>query len=253
MQPPSDDDRSGAQSGAPDPERRIDLREAIRVARDRISGSKGAYMAMAGFYVLVLGGTGVLFAVPIAEALFPTPTDAPVLDPRADAIVVAFLALASAPFQGGFLAAGLARVDRRPIRFGFVFRHLRMWPRFFGLALLIGLVGVVTAAWGVVGSMLSLAVSILLGFAGYFLVDRHLELGDAMIHSAKMVAANAGAVAMFYLLTAALGLLVVATLGIALPWVVPFAAIGTAVLYQQGAGLARSHGDEDGADASTRP
>ena len=221
----------------PRPDRRVDLSETIRTARERIAGSKRVYLMMAGFYIVLIGVVGALLAMPIATMFFPTEPGAEFLDPRADAILVAFIAAAAAPFQGGFQAAGLTRVAGAPIRFGMLFERMNLFPRFFGLTLLIGLIGVITATWGFAGTLVSLAVSMFLSFAGFYLVDRDLQLGEAMTRSSTAVAANLRAVALFFLLSAALGLLVVVTIGLALPWIIPFTAVGTATMYAHVEGI----------------
>ncbi len=233
---------------APRSDRRVDLSETIRTARERIAGSKRVYLTMAAFYVALLAGVGGFLALPLALAFFPSPPGADILDPRADAVLVAFLAAAAAPFQGGFHAAGLARVAGAPIRFGMLFERFDLFSRFFGLTLLIGLIGVITATWGFFGSLLSLAASMFLGFSGFYLVDRGLQLGDAMTRSAGMVAANLRAIALFFLLSAGLGLLVVVTIGIALPWVIPFTAVGTATMYAHVEGIGQKDDAAKNAD-----
>ena len=94
---------------------------------------------------------------------------------------------------------------------------------------------------GIISQLLFLAVAALISFTPHFMVDRGLQLQQALLQSARLVLLNPLALAGWLLLALLLIVLSAATLGIGLIWALPFIAISSAMFYLHGTRAAAVH------------
>lgn len=206
--------------------RTVQLREMLAASWRLVKGSKTAIL----FGVLLLAMANLL-AVMLSYIVSPgSPLDPPTL---LNSLTVSLLGAAiSSPILGGFALMALRRARGEAIDGGMVLSGTRFATRFLTYGLITtGLSLLVYPLPSLLGQLLWLVVGVLLTFTAYFIVDRELGAGQAMLASLAMVASNPGPVLGWIALGVALSFVAVLTLGIGLIWLLPFLAISNAMLY----------------------
>lgn len=219
----------------------FDLGPVIEDARGLIAGTKRVFFAIGLVGVLawlVLAfAFGVIGAGELRYGSFGVAVDgAPIFSFR---LLLLFLAMVvvMAMVHAGVAAAGLHRAVGAEVSFEALVRYVDRAPRFVALTLLGALFSApLSFATGVGGGIVSAFVTVVLSLAASFVIDRDAGVWEAIKGAWSIVAANAGPVVLFTLLSMALAIVGGLTFGIALLWIVPFSSIAMGLMYVRSVG-----------------
>lgn len=138
---------------------------------------------------------------------------------------------------GGLINMALVRARSGLIEAGMVSSGTRFATRMLQYGLLTLLGSYLLGMWpGLVPQLLGLALAALISFTPHFMVDRDLQLPEALAASARLVLRNP--LQLFGWLVLAVGLILLSALsfGIGLIWALPFIALSSAMFYLHGSG-----------------
>src|SRR5690625_89108 len=215
---------------------RVALGQLLKDSLARLNGSKRELLLASAVIVLVS------FLATLLASLF-FPGIASLAPSQLDVLAAGLVSLlATSPFAGGLILMALTRARGEVIEPGTLSRGFRFATRFLSYGLLTGLLSYVFNLYpGIISQLLFLAVAALISFTPHFMVDRGLQLQQALLQSARLVLLNPLALAGWLLLALLLIVLSAATLGIGLIWALPFIAISSAMFYLHGTRAAAVH------------
>ena len=209
----------------------FDLSDVIERSRALVAGSKryGVYLFLTiAAILLALGFLTTLLFVADPSAFRPGPWWWYV---ASNGFATALVAMLTTSF-------GLHRAQNSQLSFSALFKFIdKLWP-YLALTVPAALLAVVaddSGSW-----LVRIAVSVVVfpvAYAPYFMIDRGLEPLGALERAYALVFANLGQFLLLMLLSVALSVVVVITLGIGLIWVGPFFMIAQAVIYDEAVGI----------------
>lgn len=210
---------------------RFDLSDVIERSRPLVAGSKrhGVY--------LFLTFIGIMFGIGLVSTLL-FAADSVTLsygpwwwDVATSGFAAAILSMLTTSF-------GLHRAKGSQLSYAALFKFMdKMWP-YLALTFPSTLLTVLADDFG--SWPLRLGVSVLVfpvAFAPFFMIDRDLGPLQALERAFSLVFANVGQFLLYMLLSVALSVVVVLTLGIGLIWIGPFFMIAQAVIYDEAVGI----------------
>ena len=208
----------------------FELGLVIERSRSLISGSKryGLYLLLTatGILMLLSGLTILLFGAEPDNLIGPW---------WWEVAITAFFAGITAMMGVAF---GLYRAQGIPLTYGRLFDFMAtLWPL---LVIAFPAAYLSLLAEGTTNFLLAFVIPLVLypvTFVPYFMVDRQLGPLQALGQAFELVLRNVGQFVLFVLLLAALSVLSVFTLGIGFIWVLPFALIANAVIYDEAVGI----------------
>ncbi len=204
----------------------VALRDVLSESASRLKGSKTSLLLGTALLILANLLALLLSTVVAPGSLLEPPT---LLENVTTGLIGAVV---SSPILGGFALMALKRARGQAIDPGMIMSGTRYATRFLTYGIIT--TGLSLLVWflpALIGQLLWLVVGVLLTFTAYFIVDRDLGAGHAMLASLAMVLSNPAAVTGWMLLGVALSLAAVLTLGIGLIWLLPFLLISNAMLY----------------------
>ncbi len=205
---------------------RIALGAVLSQSFRLLKGSKSAIL-LASALLMVL----TLVATLITAIFFPgimsgSPSQ---LDSLAAALVSL---LVTSPLLGGLIWMALTRARGEPIEVGMIRRGTPYATRFLSYGLVTGLLSFLMGILpGTIYQLLGLGVAALISFTPHFMVDRDLQLPEALVLSARLVLLNPLAMLGWLMLAVLLLVASFFTLGIGLIWTLPFVAVSSAMFY----------------------
>lgn len=208
---------------------RVKLGDVLRDSLRLLKGSKSA---------ILLGSAAVLLlsfiATLIASAFFPgirtgLPNPLESLAAGLSSLLLTSLLL------GGLVNMALSRARGGPIQAGMVLSGTRFATRMLQYGLLTMLGTYLLNLWpGLVVQLIGLALSALISFTPHFMVDRDLQLTEAIAASARLVLHNPLQLLGWLMLSVLLIVLSIFTFGVGLIWTLPFIAVSSAMFYLLG-------------------
>lgn len=216
---------------APSPDGRFDLGTVLREARALIKGSKRTVFVLSLLGVLVHFGLAAIepYALPDSRG-----------GRGIDLVWLTVTSLVAVPLTIAVTAVALRRAGGFPVSERILLEFIGHYPGFAVVALLPVLL---LAAAGQLPTPLIVIVSMVLGsmfgFAGYYMLDRDLSPFAAIRASLRLFLANFRRLLLFWLVSIALTLASLLTLGIGFIWTAPFLAITHGLMYAHATGLQR--------------
>lgn len=209
----------------------FDLGDVIERSRSLVAGSKryGVYLFLTIMGVLLgLGFVTTLLFVTDPSTFRTGPWW---WDVATGAFASAMVAMLTTSF-------GLHRAQNSQLSYSALFKFIdKMWPY---LALTFPATLLTALADGSGSWLVRIGVSVVVfpvAYAPYFMIDRALEPLRALERAYSLVFTNIGQFLLLMLLSVALSVLVVITLGFGLIWVGPFFIIVQAVIYDEAVGI----------------
>jgi uncharacterized membrane protein len=146
-----------------------------------------------------------------------------------------FLAVASVVgylIQAAFIRAALNVTEGRQLSFGDFFRFVEAGPVIL-TALILAVINAVLNLVPFFGGLVSLAVSFLLMFTFWFVIDKHLAPVDALKASYALVTRNLSTTILFFLVSIAIYIAGAIVCGVGLLVAVPVVLLATAFLFKR--------------------
>lgn len=209
----------------------FDLGDVIERSKALVAGSKryGVYLFLTIMGILLATG----FVTTLLFVTDPTTfrTGPWWWDVATSAFATALVAMLTTSF-------GLHRAQNSQLSYSALFKFIdKLWPY---LALTFPAALLTVLADGSGSWLVRIGVSVVVfpvAYAPYFMIDRGLEPLGALERAYALVFANLGQFLLLMLLSVALSVVVVITLGIGLIWVGPFFMIAQAVIYDEAVGI----------------
>lgn len=145
----------------------------------------------------------------------------------------------TAPLLGGLYLLSLRRARGEEVAAAMVFSGRSYGTRILSYGIVLVFLSLLPELFGLLaGQLLLLAGQVLFIFTGFFITDRELPAGQALLASARLVL-GMPVTMLLWLLTGILsGVAAVLTLGIGLLWLLPLSLVLTAALYDRGSAAA---------------
>jgi len=140
----------------------------------------------------------------------------------------------TAPLLGGLNLLTLERARGGEVAPGMVFSGRAYGTRILSYGIVLVVLALLPELLGpAVGQPLLLVGQVLLIFTAFFIVDRELPAGQAMLASVRLAVSMPGTMLLWLLLSAVFGVVAAFTFGIGLIWLIPLSLVLTATLYDR--------------------